>query len=218
MQQGFFLSAMATALTLMSASGAVVVDRMAVVVGKHVVKVSDIERDLRVTAFLNREPLAFDPGARKKSAERLIDQEIMRQEIATGRYKRATDDDALALLKQIRQERFGGVEARLRSALAQYGLSQEQLREQLLWQLTVLRFIDQRFRPGVLVDDDEVRVYYDQHLPELRKQYPRDNRFEEMSPKIRSSLEGERMDKALEAWLVQARTRNRIDYREEAFR
>lgn len=209
---------MATAFTLMSASGAVVVDRMAVVVGKHVVKVSDIERDLRVTAFLNREPLALDPGARKKSAERLIDQEIMRQEIATGRYKRATDDDALALLKQIRQERFGGVEARLQSALVQYGLSQEQLREQLLWQLTVLRFIDQRFRPGVLVDDDEVRVYYDQHLPELRKQYPRDNRFEVLAPKIRSSLEGERMDKALEAWIAQARTRNRIDYREEAFR
>jgi parvulin-like peptidyl-prolyl isomerase len=218
MRQGFILTTVAAALTLMSASGAVVVDRMAVVVGKHVVKESDIERDLRVTAFLNREPLALDAGARKKAAERLIDQEIIRQEVATGRYKRATDDDALALLKQIREERFGGAEARLRSALTQYGLSEAQLREQLLWQLTVLRFIEQHFRPGVLVDDEEVRVYYDQHQSELRKQYPQDNRFEVLAPKIRSSLEGERMDKALEAWIVQARTRNRIDYREEAFR
>jgi peptidyl-prolyl cis-trans isomerase SurA len=209
---------MAAALALTSAYGAVVVDRMVVIVGKHVVKVSDIERDLRVTAFLNRETLALDASARKKAAERLIDQEIIRQEIATGGYKRATDDDALALLLQIRRERFGGAEARERSALAQYGLSEEQLREQLLWQLTVLRFIELRFRPGVLVDDEEVRVFYDQHISDLRKQYPRDNRFEVLASKIRSSLEGERVDKALEAWIAQARTRNRIAYREEAFR
>lgn len=209
---------MALALSLMSTYGAAVVDRMSVVVGKHVVKASDIERDLRVTAFLNREPLVLDAGTKKKAAERLIEQELIRQEIATGKYKRATDADALALLMQIRKERFAGAEAGLRSALALYGLSDEQLQEQLLWQLTVLRFIEQRFRPGVFVDDEEIRAYYDQHLSELRKQYPRDNRFEALAPKIRSSLEAERMDKALEAWIVQARTRNRIEYREEAFR
>ena len=32
----------------------------------------------------------------------------------------------------------------LRAALAKYGLTEELLREQLVWQLTVLRFIDQR--------------------------------------------------------------------------
>ena len=63
---------------------AIVLDRIAVVVGKVAIKSSDIERDIRVTAFLNHEPLVFTPDARKKAADRLIDQQIIRQEIATG--------------------------------------------------------------------------------------------------------------------------------------
>ncbi len=209
---------MLIALALAPMSGVVVVDRMAVIVGKRVVKMSDVERDLRVTAFLNREPLALDGAARKKAAERLIDQEIIRQSVATGGYKRAKDDDAAALLAQIRKERFAGNEARLKSDLVQYGLSEDDLRTQLLWQLTVLSFIQQRFRPGVQIDDQEIRTYYDQHLAELKKQYPQNSQFETLAPKIRASLEGERINKALESWLTQARARNRIDYREEAFR
>src|SRR5690242_2766095 len=37
--------------------GAVVIDRMAVIVGQHVIKASDVDRDLRLTEFMNREPL-----------------------------------------------------------------------------------------------------------------------------------------------------------------
>jgi parvulin-like peptidyl-prolyl isomerase len=207
----------AAVLASTSVQSAVVVDRMAVIVDKQVVKTSDIDRDLRVTAFLNKEPLVLNAEARKTAAERLIDQAIIRQDIATGGYKRPTDDDTLALLKQIRQSRFGGIDTRLRAALAEYGLTEDQLREQLQWQLTVLRFIDQRFRPGVLVGDEEVRVYYDQHLAELRKEYPQNSAFETLSPKIRSMLEGERVNKDFEDWIGQARKRSRIEYREAAF-
>ena len=88
-------------LMLASASSAeVVLDRMAVIVGKHVIKTSDIDWDLRVTQFLNREPLNFSPKAKRQSAERLIDQEIIRQEIVTGNYRRPPDSDAAALLEQ----------------------------------------------------------------------------------------------------------------------
>jgi len=54
-------------LTMVGASSAVVVlDRMAVIVGKHVIKTSDIDWDLRVTEFLNREPLDFSSQAKRK--------------------------------------------------------------------------------------------------------------------------------------------------------
>jgi hypothetical protein len=52
-------------------SGAVVVDRVAIIVGKRVVKTSDLERDLRVSQFLNREPLDLSPATRRKVADRL---------------------------------------------------------------------------------------------------------------------------------------------------
>ena len=38
---------------------AVIVNRIAIVIGKKIIKDSDITNDLRLTAFLNREPLAF---------------------------------------------------------------------------------------------------------------------------------------------------------------
>jgi hypothetical protein len=205
-------------LMLASASSAVVVlDRMAVIVGQHVVKASDIDWDLRVTAFLNREPLDFSSQTKRKSAERLIDQEIIRQEIVTGNYRRPADSDAAALEAQLKRDRFAGSEQRMRAELQRYGLTEEQLRTQLLWQLTVLRFIDERFRPAVIVTDEEVRAYYDQHLAELRRQYPEDYSYQALEPKIRTLLEGQRINENFNQWLEQARKRARIEYKQEAF-
>jgi hypothetical protein len=200
-----------------AASAGIVVDRMAVIVGKHVIKLSDVDRDLRLTAFLNREPLKITPETKRQSAERLIDQEIIRQEIVTGAFRRPSESDAAGLGGQLRQERFGGSETRLREELRRYGLTEDELRAQLLWNLTVLNFIDQRFREGTLVTDEEVRAYYDQHLAELRREYPKDGGFETLAPKIRSSLEGQRVDQNFNNWLAQARKRYRTEYKQEAF-
>jgi hypothetical protein len=198
-------------------SAVVVLDRMAVIVGKHVIKTSDIDWDLRVTEFLNRKPLNFSPQAKRESAERLIDQEIIRQEIVTGDYRRPPDNDAAALESQLKRDRFSGSDLRMREELQRYGITEEQLRAQLLWQLTVLRFIDQRFRPSVIVTDEEVRAYYNQHLAELRRQYTEGNSFETLEPKIHSQLEGQRINDAFNEWLEAARKRARIEYKQEAF-
>jgi hypothetical protein len=157
-------------LALGSARGAVVIDRIAVIVDKRVIKLSDIQRDLRVTAFLNREPLRINSDAMHKSAERLIDQGLIAEEIARGGYASASESDADAMLKQLERDRFGASEARLRQELVRYGLSESQLREELLWQLTVLRFIDDRFRPGVPCGDEAaVDKNFDDWLAEARK-------------------------------------------------
>jgi len=204
-------------LFLVSAlEGAVVIDRIAVIVGQHVIKASDIDRDLRLTEFMNREPLNLNREAKRRSAERLIDQEVIHMEILTGGYRRPSDAEADAFEKQLEKDRFGGSAVQLRESLAHYGLTPEQLREQLLWQLTVLRFIEERFRAGVLVTDDEVRSYYDQHLDEIRKQNPGNSMYEIQKPKIRSLLEGDRINKNFTDWLEEARKRYRIDYRQEA--
>jgi len=194
-----------------AARGAIVIDRIAVIVGKHAVKLSDIDRDLRVTAFLNRQALVENADARRKAADRLIDQQVIRDELATGGYGRPTDADAEAMLRQVRQTRYAGAEARMRQALAQYGLTEDELRAHLLWQLTVLRFIEQRFQPGVLVTDDEIRAYYDQH-PEVGKAA-----FAVAAPEIRKTLEGEQVNTQFEAWLDEARKGQRVEFREGAF-
>jgi len=198
-------------------AGAVVVDRIAVIVGKHAIKLSDIDRDLRVTEFLNRTPLSLSPGDRRKAAERLIDQSLIADEISIGGYARPTEQDAAAMLNRIRQDRYAGSESRFTQGLAVYGFTEDQLQRELFWQLEVLRFIDQRFRPGVLISDDDIRDYYNQHRAELARQYPQAANYNALAPKIREQLEGERINQNFTQWLARARQRNRIEYRQGAF-
>ena len=197
---------------------AVVLDRIAVIVGKRVIKTSDIDVDLRLTAFLNREPVRTDPDNKHRSAERLIDQEIIRQEIISGGFRRPAESQAAGLEGQLTRDRFGGSEAQLRVELTRYHLNENDLREQLLWQLTVLSFIEQRFQGGAVVADEDVRSYYDQHLADLRRQNPQASSYEALEPQIRTLLEGERVNQNFNQWLGQARSRYRVDYKQEALK
>lgn len=192
---------------------AVVIDRIAVVVNRHPIKTSDIEHDLRLTDFLNKATLSFSNAEKKAAEERLIDQQLIRAEIASGGYRRATEADADRLLDQIRRERFGGSNVRLNRALEQYGLTEDKLRAQLLWQLTVLRFIDDRFRPGVTVSDEEVQKYYEQHRAEYHAP------LATVSASIRTLLEGDQVNRQFDMWLTDARKEAdiayKVDYRKE---
>ena len=201
-------------LILFAASlpGAVVLDRISVIVGKHAIKLSDIEHELRLIQFLNNQPLDLGAAARKQAADHLIDQAVIRDEIALQGYGRASDAQASAMLDQIRKNRFAGSNARLRASLERYGLTETQLHDHLLWQMTVLDFIDQRFRPGVLISDADIQKYYDAHLSELKKQHPRDFSLQTLAPQIRSQLEGEQINQQFDSWLDDARKNTRIQY------
>jgi hypothetical protein len=175
-------------------SGAVVLDRIAVIAGTHAIKTSDIDRDLRLTQFINREPLHINPAAKREAAERLITQDIIRQEIITGGYRRPPEAEAIALETQLSRDRFENSEQGLGEALHRYGLTEPELRERLLWQITVLQFIDQRFRAGVVVTDDEAPT-----------------------AKIKATIEAERINQNFNDWLDQARQNYRVEYKQEAF-
>jgi hypothetical protein len=196
----------------------VILNRIAVIVGKHAIKTSDIDLDQRLTAFLNRENVRSGSDDKRRAAERLIDQEIIRQEIISGGFRRPAESQAAALEAELTRDRFGGSVVRLKEALARYGLSENALREELLWQLTVLSFIDQRFQGAAVISDEDVRSYYNQHLAELRRQNPQDSSYQALEPQIRKSLENERVDQSFNQWLSQARDRYRIEYKQEAFK
>jgi len=197
--------------------GATVIDRVAVIAGRHVIKLSDVQRGLRVTEFMNRQPINLNTSEMHNEAERLVEQTLIRDEIAGGGYPAPAETAADSLVHKLVTDRFGGSDLQLRAALSRYGLTEDELRGELSWQLTVLRFIDQRFRPGVQLSDDEVQAYYKEHLPELQREYPGDHAFDTLQPKIRASLEGERVNQAFEEWLTDQRKQVHIEYREGAF-
>jgi peptidyl-prolyl cis-trans isomerase SurA len=194
--------------------GAVVLDRIAIVVNKQIVKDSDIERDIRVTALLNGDRLDFSPASRKQAASRLVDQTLIRREMEVAQYPPAKPEEAQQMLDRLRKQRLG-TDTIYQAALQQYGVPDGQLRRQLEWQTTVLHFIEQRFRPGVMVSDDEIRQYFQVHAAEFRRSASgKPVVLDDVRETIEQQLSGERVNQQFFSWLEQSRKDATIKYLE----
>ena len=97
-------------------------------------------------------------------------------------------------------------------ALASYGISEDDLKARLQWQLTVLRFIDVRFRSSANVTDDEIQKYYAEH----QQQFGGDSNA--ARPKIEEILTGEHTNKAFYEWLDERRKAATIRYLEDSLK
>lgn len=195
---------------------AVIIDRIAVIVGSSIIKDSDIERDVRVTSFLDGQPLNLSLAKRKQAIGHLIDQVFIRNEIQIGSYPLATLQEADEQLDRLKKQRFR-TQAAFEQALKRYGLTELELRTQFQWQLTVLKFIDARFKPAVLVTDDEIEKYYQQHAAALKRQYPGKS-LDDLRDQIRDILTAEGVNKEFFAWLDEQRSGTKIQYVEENLR
>ena len=195
----------------------VIIDRIAVVIGRSIIKDSDIDRDLRVTEFLNGDALDVGNAARKKAASRLIDQVFIRREIEVGDYPNATLQQADAQISQLERQKFR-TPAAFEEALKRYGIAEIDLRTQLQWQLTILNFIDIRFKPAVLVTEEEIEKYYNQHAAALRREHPGKSSLDEVREEIRNLIAGERENQEFFAWLEDQRKDTEIQYLEASLR
>jgi hypothetical protein len=203
---------------LTSSSRAEVIDRIAVTLDNQIITESEVAREIRLSALLNGAPLDFSPDARRKAAGRLVEQKLIRREIELGRYLAPGKDEVAAMLLQIQSQRFQSPED-YRQALQKYGVSESDLNAHLLWQLSLLRFIDARFRPGVQVSDEEVRAYFDkeQSKGEDAADPGKQQRFEDVRDQISETLINQLVDQQLDAWLAAARKRTRIVFHQKAF-
>jgi hypothetical protein len=112
-----------------------------------------------------------------------------------GNYPQPSDADVEAMLRKVRDGRFGSA-AEYHAALEKYGLSESDLKAHLRWQLAAIRFTDIRFRPGIPTAPPE---------PNSANRAGSDN---EAAPTV---------DSQMEAWLKQARTRTKVQFKPEAF-
>ena len=168
--------------------------------------------------MLNGDPLVFSPEARRKAADRLVEQKLIRREIELGRYLEPNKDEVAATLKQIQKQRFRDLED-YRQSLEKYGVSEDDLNAHVLWQLTLLRFIDARFRPGIQVSDEEIRAYFDREQRKLEGTADpgKPQSFEDLRDQIGETLINQIVDQQLDDWLAATRKRTRIVFHPEAF-
>ncbi len=218
--QAAWIGCIAVLATLTAPPGrSEIIDRIAVSVGNQVITTSGIERQIRAVAFLNGATPDLSPTARRAAAERMIEQKLIQRELDTGRYVSPGPEQVAPLISQIQNERFGGNAAEFNRALAAAGLSLDDLREEILWQQTLLAFIDSRFRPLVQVSDDEIREYFEKVVKPAAQAanpgVPVD--LEDYREKIDETLAGPRVDEEANRWLKEMRSRTAITFNEEAF-
>jgi len=103
--------------------------------------------------------------------------------------------------------------------LQQYGVTEEALKRRLLWQLTLLRFVDFRFRPGIQIPEADVKTYYDQELITWKQQGVQPvPTLEDSRAKIEEILTQQRIDQALDTWMAETRKQVTINYLDEALK
>jgi parvulin-like peptidyl-prolyl isomerase len=197
-----------------------VIDRVAASAGQQVVTLSAIRRALRLQAVFAIREYVDSPEERRRAANRLIDQSIILREIELSRYTGATMADTEAVLVNYLKQR--GINAdQLREALARYGFTEEDFRQEIQWRVTVQRFVDFRFAPGVQVSDADVQEYYQKEfVPALQKQDPQAAvpPLDEVTDRITRVLTTRKTNVAMEQWLALTRETLKVRFFDEAFK
>jgi hypothetical protein len=207
------------ALILALPAFADIIDRIAVSVGNRVIAVSDLDREIRVTAFLDGVQPDFSPAAKRATAERMIEQKLIRRELEISRYPVPDPSEVEPVLAEFRERHFKDDEE-YRRALAERSITEQDVKDELLWQRTLLRFIEVRFRPAVQVSDQEIQDYFDKVVaPAARAAHPGEPVvLDDYRDQIEETLAGKRVDQESDTWLKEARKRNEIVIHEDALR
>ena len=207
------------ALLAAAAIGAETVDRIAVSVGNLVITTSELERQIRTTAFLNGKPPDFSPASKRATADRMVEQMLIRRELENGRYPLPSAGEIEPVLEKFVRDNFGSA-ADYQKALVATGLSEQDLKDELLWQRRLLLFVGERFRAGVYVSDQQIQDYFEKIVrPAAALVKPgQPVEIEDYRAGIEDTLAGPRVDQAMDSWLQDVRKRTDIVYHEEALR
>lgn len=188
-----------------------VLDSLAATVNGHAILQSDWTDELRYECFISgKTQHDLSPEERRAILERLIDQELLREQMRSTDFKPADPDEVKAQLENLKNRYAGehGGEA-WQDALSASGISEDDVATHIAMELNSLRLVDARLRPAIQVDTAEIRDYYDK---EFRSKTAEGGQMplREAAPRIRELLVQKKMNDALSAWLESLRTQSRI--------
>jgi hypothetical protein len=146
----------------------------------------------------------------------MIEQKLIRRELETNRYPEPSRSDVALKVEAFRRANYKD-DAEYRQALAGYEISEQDLEDQILWQNTLLLFIEVRFRPGVQVSDEEIRDYFEKTVKAAADAaHPGEPvSLEDYRDKIEQTIAEPRLLREVDRWLAEMRRRTEIIYHDE---
>ena len=195
-----------------------IIDRIAVSVGNRVISETDLNREIRVAAFLDGVKPDFSPAGRRATAERMVEQVLIRRELETSRYPVPSAAEVAPVFEAFQKAHFPNG-AEYQRSLADYGIADADVKDLLLWQRTLLLFIEVRFQSGVQVTGQDIQEYFDKVVqPAAESAHPgQPIALEDYRDRIEHTIAGQRADREMNTWLKETRGRTEIVFHEEVF-
>lgn len=188
-----------------------IVDRAVAVVNGHVILESDWEEGIALEALLNaRSADTFTSDERRATLDRLIDQELLREQVRAS--EPAPQDKIAARLSEVRKlYPEASTDEGWRTALKKRGLTQGALEKHLADEIQLMRSVEAHLRPSIQIDQRAVESYYREDLlPELKKKGEREVALAEVFGRIKDLLAEQRLNQLLNGWLASLRSGSRI--------
>ncbi|HEV8431984.1 MAG TPA: hypothetical protein VGR95_01130 [Thermoanaerobaculia bacterium] len=201
------LSILLLAIALPAQSG--IVDRVAAVVDRQVITVSEVNQMVELH-FFPRNAGESEDDYRHRILEALIAQALRFRDVERFGAEDIPKDSIEARVTEI-AKRFP-TPADLDAALKRVELTPDELRALVKRQLQVEAYVQERFAPLVFVSNDEIEAYYRGTWSQQRRRrglaIPP---LAEVREEIRALLRASRLEEEIEKWTTQLRERANVD-------
>jgi peptidyl-prolyl cis-trans isomerase SurA len=191
--------------------GGEIVDRVIANVNGHILLQSDWEQELALEALLDARPVdSFTSAERKAAFDRLIDRELLREQVRPS--EAAPVPLVAARVTEVRKLlRDAATDEGWRTVLQRYGLTQGALEKRLGEEIQLMRLVEARLRPSIQIDQHAVETYYhDELLPQLKRTGGKEVALPEVFGRIKDLLAEQRLNQLLSGWLASLRSASQI--------
>jgi peptidyl-prolyl cis-trans isomerase SurA len=202
-----------SALLLPAARAGEVIDRIVATVNGHIILQSDWDEALCYEALLNGRALnQFADEDRRAVLDRLIDQELLGEQMKSASFQHASEAEAAARVADARKQYPEAANAEgWQTGLAKFGLSEKDLVAHVQQQIDLMRLVDARLRPAVQIDSRTVEAYYrEKFVPQLKRPIVDDVPTADVAAQIRELLTEQKVNELMVSWLQSLRSESKV--------
>lgn len=203
----------ASVLTVPVARAADVIDRIVATVNGHIILQSDWDEALCYEALLSGRSVAqFSDDDRRATLDRLIDQELLGEQMKSASFQHASEAEAANQVAEARKLYPEAATAEgWQAVLARFGLTEKALVAHVQQQIDLMRLVDARLRPAVQIDSKSIEAYYrEKFVPQLKQSGAGDVSLADVSGKIRELLTQEKVNELMVSWLQSLRSESKV--------
>jgi peptidyl-prolyl cis-trans isomerase SurA len=198
------------------AGAPVILDRAVAVVNKHLILESDLEDEIRLSIL---EPNQGGELAPQRALQELISRTLIEQQI------RQEDAQALAPTQEAVNARLAELRRVLPECVRQncasdegwkgfllaHELTDERVEAYLRYRMEILAFIEQRFRQGIQISQQQVDAYYNDTLLPQYKAGETPPPLQQVAPRIQEILLQQQVNQLFSSWLTNLRQQGDVE-------